>query len=400
MKVNTCARPPPPALLIGLLGKANVGKSTFFSAATQTPAATGNFPFTTIKPNVGVAHARTKCACADLGISHEHPLCSGGTRLVPVKLMDVAGLVPGAHEGRGLGNQFLDDARQADALIHVVDASGSTDEQGQPVPAGTHDPAGDVRFVEDEFDAWFSGILVRDWDKISRDAERSRSGPAPGISQRLSGLGVRDAQVASALQRTGLGARPPKEWSEDDIRAFSLDLRRDAKPMVVAANKADLRAPEGLGDAIPCSAEAELVLRKAASAGLVRYEPGAPSFEETGGATPQQKKALDAMRAVLGRLPSTGVQDAIDAAVFKLLGMIVAYPVEDESKFSNRDGEVLPDARLMRPGSTARDLAGTVHADLERGFLHAVNCRTGQRMGGDQELEDGAVVRIVSAQGR
>ena len=108
---------------IGLLGKANVGKSTFFSAATQTKVATGNFPFTTIDPNVGVAHVRKPCACThfELGLCGN---CKEGTRLIPINLIDVAGLVPGAHEGKGLGNKFLDDARQADALVHVSNNIG------------------------------------------------------------------------------------------------------------------------------------------------------------------------------------------------------------------------------------------------------------------------------------
>jgi len=156
-------------LQIGLLGKANVGKSTFFSAATETPVPSGNFPFTTIEPNIGVAYVKADCACKHFGIQHENELCINGTRLIPVKLIDVAGLVPGAHEGKGLGNQFLDDARQAEILIHVVDIAGSTDIQGQPVPVGTHDSLEDIVFVQDEFDQWFSDILKREWDKITRE---------------------------------------------------------------------------------------------------------------------------------------------------------------------------------------------------------------------------------------
>jgi len=157
---------------IGLLGKTNVGKSTFFSAATETPVQIGNFPFTTIKPNIGVAFVRTDCACKHFEIAHENPFCIDGIRLVPVKIIDIAGLVPGAHEGKGLGNQFLDDARQAEALIHVVDISGSTDIQGQPVPVGNHDPLEDIKFVEYEFDQWFKNILEREWAKLTKEIEQ------------------------------------------------------------------------------------------------------------------------------------------------------------------------------------------------------------------------------------
>ncbi len=189
---------------IGLLGKANVGKSTFFSAATETPVPTGNFPFTTIEPNVGIAYVKADCACKYFEISHENPLCVNKIRFIPVKLIDVAGLVPGAYEGKGLGNQFLDDARQAEVLIHVVDIAGTTDIQGQPVPAGTHDPIEDVEFVQNEFDLWFVNILQREWDKITREIDQKRAKLTDGIAKRFTGLGIKDFQVHQALQKLKL----------------------------------------------------------------------------------------------------------------------------------------------------------------------------------------------------
>ena len=116
---------------IGLAGKPNAGKSTFFKSATLIDVAIANYPFTTIEPNVGIAYVRTRCVCRELGI--DCGKCVDGWRFIPVKLIDVAGLVPGAHEGRGLGNEFLDNLRQAEGVIHVVDASGSTDEEGNEV---------------------------------------------------------------------------------------------------------------------------------------------------------------------------------------------------------------------------------------------------------------------------
>lgn len=391
---------------IGLLGKANVGKSTFFSAATETPVASGNFPFTTIKPNVGVAYVRTECACRHFGVEHENPLCVGGTRLVPVKLIDVAGLVPGAHEGKGLGNQFLDDARQAEALIHIVDASGSTDIQGQPVPAGTHDPLEDVAFVLDEFDQWFADILRRDWDKIIREIDQKRAKIADGIAQRFSGLGIRERQIQAVLQRRGLASKNPKEWNDSDIQGFVRELRQDAKPMIIAANKADLCANLDViekipGSVIPCSAETELLLRKASSAGIVRYAPGDHTFEVAAGEIPApQKKALDLVQSVFAKISSTGVQDVLNKAAFDLLHLIVVYPVEDETRLASKDGVILPDAKLLPLDSTARDLAGLVHADIAKGFLHAIDCKTKQRISGEQALKDGDVIKIVSTQSR
>ena len=406
---------------IGIFGKANVGKSTFFSAATETDVPTGNFPFTTVQPNVGVAHVRVQCPCKSLGIAgHEHPACSGGTRLVPVRLVDVAGLVPGAHEGKGLGNQFLDDARQAAALVHVVDAAGTTDLQGQPVPAGTHDPAEDVEFVEAEFDMWFAGILSREWQKLTRETDQKAAGISEAIARRFSGLGIGEALVRSVLASEDLAGKRPAEWSDGDLSGFASALRRRSKPIVIAANKADLcgdaeeaasRLGSGTGSPgpaggarriIPCSAEADLLLRRAARAGAIRYAPGSSSFEAlAGGATAEQERALSLVaKSVLEKLGTTGVQEALEDAVFGLLGMIVAYPVEDEGKYCRRDGLVLPEALLLPPDSTARDLAGAVHADLAGSFLHAIDCRTRQRIGADHALADGDVIKVVSTSAR
>ncbi|ABK78262.1 GTPase [Cenarchaeum symbiosum A] len=392
---------------IGLLGKANVGKSTFFSAATETPVQVGNFPFTTIEPNVGVAYARTECACKVLGVQHETKFCIGGTRFVPVGLIDVAGLVPGAHEGKGLGNRFLDDARQAEVLIHVVDIAGTTDLQGQPVPAGTHDPMEDVRFVQEEFEMWFVQILEREWAKVSREALLKAADLGEGIARRFSGLGTTEADVRAVLLESGLSAKKPSDWDSGDISGFARALRRRTKPIIVAANKADLCGDLDIvskieGRAVPCSAEAELLLRKAAGAGLVEYVPGSDGFavKEGTAVSPPQQKALDLVGSVFEKIGTTGIQEAINAAVFELLGLMVVYPVEDEGRFCNKDGEVLPDARLLPAGSTARQLAGTIHTDIEKGFLHAIDCKTRQRIGADHELKHGDVIKVVSTAGR
>jgi len=266
---------------IGLLGKANVGKSTFFSAATETPVQIGNFPFTTIQPNVGIAYVNTTCACKYFKIQHKNALCVSGIRFIPIKLIDVAGLVPGAHEGKGLGNQFLDDARQAEVLIHVVDISGSTDIQGQPVNIGTHDPREDIKFVEDEFDFWFKQILEREWQTLSKEIEKTKTKLVDGIADRFSGLGVKDNDVHEVLQSLGLLNKKPKEWDDSDITKFAQMLRKKTKPMLIAANKADLCKDLEITNEIHknreivnCSAETELILKKAAKANLIDYIPG------------------------------------------------------------------------------------------------------------------------------
>lgn len=395
-------------LQIGLLGKANVGKSTFFSASTETPVPIGNFPFTTIQPNIGVAYVKADCACKHFGIKHQNQLCVNGIRFIPIKLIDVAGLVPGAHEGKGLGNQFLDDARQAEVLIHVIDIAGTTDIQGHPVPIGTHNPLEDVEFVEYEFDQWFIDILRREWDKLTREIEQKRAKLTDGIAKRFTGLGIKDYQVQDVLHKLELISKNPKEWNDSDIQTFVKELRKNTKPIIIAANKADLckdldiikKIPNTI--VIPCSAETELLLRKAAKAGIVNYKSGDEQFSvvENREILPQQQKALDLVNTVFSKIHSTGIQKILNTAVFDLLKLIVVFPVEDETKLTNKNGDILPDAKLLPRDSTAKDLAGLIHADIAKGFLHAIDCKTKQRIGGDHKLKNGDVIKIISTLSR
>lgn len=394
---------------IGLFGKTNVGKSTFFSAATETPVQIGNFPFTTIEPNIGVAYLKTNCACEYFGITHQNSLCLNGTRFIPIKLIDIAGLVPGAHEGKGLGNQFLDDARQAEALIHVVDISGSTDIQGKPVPIGTHDPLEDIKFVEDEFDQWFKQILEREWEKLSKEIEQKTTKLVEGISNRFSGLAIKDYDVHDVLQNLGLLTKKPTEWQDSDLSTFVKELRKKTKLILIAANKADLCKDLDIinkikkdNDIVMCSAETELLLRKASKTGILDYVPGDENFtiKDDADVSPQQQKALALVKTVFSKIKSTGVQTVLNHVVFDLLKFIVVYPVEDETKLCNRDGEVLPDAKLLFSDSTAKDLAETIHADLAKGFLHAIDVKTKQRIGAEHQLKNGDVIKIVSTLSR
>ena len=391
---------------IGLLGKANVGKSTFFSAATETPVQIGNFPFTTVQPNVGIAYVNTTCACKHFKIEHRNPLCVYGMRFIPVKLIDVAGLVPGAHEGKGLGNQFLDDARQAEVLIHIVDISGSTDIQGQPVNIGTHDPREDIKFVEDEFDFWFKQILEREWPKLLKEIEKKSTKLVSGITDRFSGLGVKEHQVHEVLQNLDLLTKKPTEWNDSVLTKFAQMLRKKTKPMLIAANKADLCKDLDITnelhkdrDIVNCSAETELLLKKAAKANLIDYIPGNEKFvinKNVNISTPQ-KEALNLVESVLSKLNSTGIQTALNSAIFRVLKLIVVFPVEDETRLSNKDGKVLPDAKLLSENATAKNLAETIHQDIAKGFLYAVDVKTKQRIGADHQLKNGDVIKIVSS---
>lgn len=399
-------------MIIGLIGKANVGKSTFFNAATDLTVPVANYPFTTIEPNVGVAYARTKCVCREFGVQDNpvHSVCIDGNRFIPVKLIDVAGLVPGAHAGKGLGNKFLDDARQADVLIHVIDASASTDNNGRPVRAGTGDPTFDIRFVEEEFDLWIESIIGRDWSKIAREAESQGQKLEQLLAKRLSGLAISEQVITTAIQTSGLSLKKPVTWNHDDVLLLCKVLRTKAKPFVIAANKADIPSAEdnikkmksdGL-ELIPCASEAEALLRKASKKGILHYLPGDASFDVKPEVTlnaPQQK-ALDIVKGFMQKYGSTGVQEVINIACFKFLRMVEVYPVEDEFKLTDKKGNVLPDVWLLPEGSTAKDLAGAIHADLAKGFLYAIDVRTKQRISANHRLKSGDVIKIASATSR
>ena len=400
-------------MLVGVVGKPNVGKSTFFAAATLKDVQIADYPFTTIKPNVGVAHLSTECVCREMGVKDapRNSTCIRGIRLVPVKIVDVAGLVEGASSGKGLGNQFLDDLRQADALIQVVDSSGSTDIEGRKVPAGSHDPVQDVEMVEREFDLWMYGILKRDWEKATRALEQTGGKIVEHLAERLSGLSVTFADVEQVVLRLHLRTEKPSAWTDEQILEFVKETRRLTKPSLLAANKADLPTSganiESLRrtgrEVVPCASEAELLLRRAAEHGLVSYSPGDPKFSVTDPAklTPAQAGALSMVEEkVMEVYHGTGVQEAVNRAFFGLLRAIVVFPVEDETRLTEKDGRELPDAFVMKGGSTALDLARTVHTELAEGFLYAVDARTGRRLGSDHVLKNRDILKIVSGSKR
>lgn len=375
-------------MLIGLVGKPSCGKSSFFKASTLIDVKIAAYAFTTIEPNRGVAYVTAPCPCKELGVecNPQNSQCINGTRLIPTELLDVAGLVPGSHAGRGKGNKFLNDLIRGDLLIHIVDASGKTDAEGNATEG--YDPSNDVRFLEEEIDLWFKSVIERNLAKI-KDKGRAE--------EVLAGLGIRGKHVEQAIEKVGL-----------EPATLAKELRLLSKPIIIAANKIDIgtsgenykimkeKFPEKT--IVPCSAEAEIALRQAAKSGLIKYVPGSNSFDVSGELSAEQKNALDFIRKrVLEKFGSTGIQKCLNTAVFDFLKYIAVYPVENESKFSNKKGQVLPDVFLMPSGSTARDLAYKVHTDIGKAFIGAVDARTKKRVGADYELKNNDIIKIQSA---
>jgi len=398
------------SMQIGIVGKPNVGKSTFFNAATEAHAEIANYPFTTIDANRGVMYIRKPCPCKEFKVTcnPHNSECRDGTRFVPIEAIDVAGLVPDAHKGRGLGNKFLDDLRQADVLIHIIDGSGSTDAEGNPVAAGSYDPLKDVDFLEKEITFWLNGIFKKSWEKTARQCDMEGKKIERMLAEQLTGLGIKEEQIASGIKKINLDSTNPSKWTDDDLLLLSEEIRKTSKPMIIAFNKCDIASDSLIQKideikkrgyiVIPTSAEAELALTNAAKKNIIDYTPGSSSFKmlNAENLSEKQQKALEYIqKKVLGQYKATGIQRCIDESV-KMLDLIVVYPVEDETHLKDKKDRVLPDAYLIPKGSTARDLAYKVHTDLGEKFIRAIDARTHRVIGSDHTLKDGDVISIIS----
>lgn len=387
---------------IGVIGKPNVGKSTLFSALTESSVDIANYPFTTIKPNVGIALVKTKCPESEIEkkCNPREGKCVNGTRYVPVEVIDVPGLIPGASEGKGMGNEFLDNIRDSDAIIHVFDVSGRTDIDGNPLEAEISDPVVQIDLIENEMIRWMASRIYRDWDKFARKADSQKEKVEKQLIKKLVSFGVNERDILLILSKEAFPERLAA-WKEDDAYRFSQAVFKYIKPIIHLGNKVDAsskelmeKVKERYPEAYFISAEYELAIQKAYKSGLISSTES--SFEILGKCTERQRTVLQKISDIYSERSVSRVEDVIENVVKKTLDYIIVFPVYDENHWVDKDGNVLPDAILMRKGSTAIDLAFKVHTDLGEGFIRAIDGRTKRIIGREHELSSNDVIRIIS----
>jgi len=399
------------SIKLGLIGKTNTGKTTFFNAATLSSEEISSYPFTTKKPVTGISHAITLCVHPEFKVQDNpnNSKCVNGWRYIPVEIIDLPGLIKDAWKGKGLGNQFLAIAAQSDALLHVVDASGGIDSTGQISQAGTGDPVSDFADIEEELIMWYLKILEGNRDKVSRSINGGTD-PIEAIAELYGGIGVTKNHVKDALRNTELTEKNFDNFDMTDSKRLASQLRRISKPTLIVANKVDVdgadknfdRLRERYNDTIviPASGDSELSLRRAEQKGLIKYSPGSEQFEIVK-ADELNKKQTDALdfikKGIMGEYMRTGVQFAINIAVFKLLKMNSIYPVANDKSLADKKGRILPDLILLKNGATVNDLAREIHTDLTKGLLYAKDLRYNLRLPVDYQLRDRDVISLVSA---
>ena len=396
-------------MMIGLVGAPNKGKTTFFKALTLMDAEAANYPFTTIDPNKGIGFVRNSCVDVffNTQCNPRHGYCKEHTRFLNVDIIDVAGLVPGASEGRGLGNKFLTDLYQAEVLIQVIDISGSTDEEGRAVALGSYDPANEISFLLKEIENWLFGIFKKNFEKLGREQQLRKTKTFNTLLSFMGGMGISEKILESNLKSLGLFEKEIITWTDEELWSFTRKIRETTKPIVIAANKIDMPGSkerlETLKNKFPeliivgCSAESELALKTADKNKMIDYLPGSNTFKIIGENIPEKQKAgLDfVQKNILDKYGSTGVQEILDKCAFDVLKYLAIYPGGTKS-LKDKNGNVLPDCFLMPPGSTTLDFAYKLHTDFGDNFIKAIDVKTKMLLGKEHQLKNNDVIEIVS----
>ena len=396
---------------IGIIGKTNTGKTTFFNSSTLSSDEISTYPFTTKKSSTSVGYAITLCVHPEFNVidNPNNSRCEDGWRYIPIELIDLPGLIKDAWKGKGLGNQFLSIASQSDALLHVVDASGSIDATGKITETGSGDPVSDFADIEEELNMWYQKILEGNRDRLQKII-KSGDDHVDALTELYQGVGVKRNHVKEALKTSGLEEKDIENYDMQDSKKFASYLRKISKPTLIVANKIDVngadknfeRLRERYNDmiVIPASADSELTLRRAEQKELIKYSPGSENFEvlQINELNQKQKDALDFIQSgIMGEYMRTGVQFAINVTVFKLLKMNSIYPVASPEKLSDKKGRVLPDLVLLKDGATVTDLAKEIHSDLTKGLLYAKDLRYNLRVPTNYQLRDRDVICLISA---
>ncbi|MHA2125973.1 MAG: YchF-related putative GTPase [Promethearchaeota archaeon] len=398
---------------IGIVGKPSSGKTTFLNAACLTNAKVSELPFTTIEPNKGIAYVKTNCVCRELNVrdNPKNSICIDGFRFIPINMLDVAGLVPDAHKGKGLGNKFLTDLVQADVLLHIVDISGSLDKSGNVISMGKNDPFDDILFLENEINLWFKKIIEReDWSKFTKGIATEKKKIVEALYERVSGMKITRNNIIKSLKEVNLEGKSPPTWTDIDILNFSKVLRKTSKPILIVANKIDreisLKNLQKLknsynGSIIPCSALAEHFLRKYDKKMIIKYIPGSSDFEITKKPDLTSKELemlIKIKEKILEPFGETGIQKVLNFASSNIGNHICIYPVSDVNTFSDNKENILPDVFLVKKGTLLRDFVrNKIHSELAENFIFGIDVRTKKRLGENYELQDQDIVKIVTS---
>ncbi|CAI5760174.1 unnamed protein product [Candida verbasci] len=394
-------------VVIGLVGKPSSGKSTTLNSLTDANAKVGAFPFTTIDPNKATGYLEIDCACQRFNLQNKckpnYGYCRNGKRGVPIMLLDVAGLVPNAHLGRGLGNKFLSDLTEADCLIHIVDASGTTDAEGKATRG--YDPLYDIEWLQDEIFRWILGNLKERWGSVVRKHIGTKSTTLETLRQQLGGYSANKQMVGKALDLIP-NLPPLQDWNSDIIEKVVKAFMEIKFPTVLALNKMDhpdsdknvskiiLKYPKS--KAILTSSITEVFLRKLANQNYIKYDSGT-EFIDTKEDLPDDpdlkdldeklKNRIENIRdLVLYRFGSTGVVQLLQAAA-DLLHLIPVYPVRNIHNFTgNSNDYVFRDCILVKRGTTVIQVARKIMGDVTIAAIEGVG---GVKIGEEDIVDKG-----------